>query len=100
MLAGWLQHAKSATLPRNTSAVSQTSNLFDEVDHLTLLDGARAVLVELGKALVKVTVAEACAVCHVRESVHHKSPGLFLVEETRVIIVVLAPNLVDALGDY
>ena len=69
------------------------------MDHLTSLNSAGAVLVELGEALVEVTVVEAGAIGHVGEGVLDESLGLSLVKVTIAIIVVLGPDLVNALAN-
>jgi hypothetical protein len=78
---------------------SQASDRFDELNHLAALNRSGAVLVELAEALVEVIIVEASAVGHVREGVLHELLGLFLVESTAVVDIVLAPDLVDALAN-
>ena len=91
----------SVAVPRLARSVfSQAGDRLDESDHLVLLDSARAVLVELGEALVEVTVGETGTVSHVGESVLHELLGLFLVERVRVVIIVLGPDLVHALSNH
>merc|ERR1711988_152486 len=69
---------------------SESSDLLDEEGHLVLLDGARAVLVELLEALVEVLFVELVVVVtigHLLESVLDELLGLLLVEGTGVILV-------------
>ena len=91
---------RHVTLPPKASAISQACDLLNELNHLLLLDGTRSVLVKLGEALVEVSVAEAGAVSHVLKSVHNELLGLVLVELSRVVLVILGPDFVDALRDY
>ena len=80
-------------------AVSEAGDLLDEKNHLTLLNRSRVVLVELPEALVEVIVVEAGAISHVGQRVLNEALGLLFVEEVIAIVIVFAPNLVDALGD-
>ena len=73
--------------------------MLDELDHFSLLDSARVVLVELAEALIEVLIIETGAVRHVGEGVAHELLSLVLVQVTVAVRVVLAPDLVDALGD-
>ena len=82
-----------------SSESSETSHLLDELDHLALLDGARAILIELTEALVEVFVIEASAVGHVGESVANELLCLFLVQVAIAICVILSPDFVNALCD-
>ena len=93
------RHTRHATLPPNASQISQACDLLNELNHLALLDLAGAVLVELGEALIEVSVAEASAVSHVLKSIHDELFGLVLIELARVVLVVFGPDLVDAFCD-
>ena len=78
----------------------EMGDLLNELDHLTLLDGAAIVLVELGEALIEVVVVKLTATRHVDQSVLDKLFGLFFVEVAVAIGVVLAPDFVDALFNH
>ena len=81
-------------------ARSQAGDLLDELDHLTALNCAGSVLVELTEALVEVIVVEAGAVSHVGKSVLHKALGLLLVKIAIIVVVVLGPDFVHALANH
>ena len=81
------------------TSCSQSSDLLDELDHLSLLDCARIILVELTEALVEVLVIESRAVRHVRESVADELLCLILVQVTVAICVIFSPDFIDTLGD-
>ena len=74
-------------------------DLFDNLEHLLIVNRSRAVLVDLTKALVEVSVVEASTVEHIGECVANKLLSLFLVQVFIAIFVVLTPDLVDALVD-
>ena len=78
---------------------SESSDLLDEDGHLLLLDGARAVLVELLEACIEVLLGELTAVAHLREGVLDESLSLVLVECARAVLVVLSPDVVNTLAN-
>ena len=76
---------------------SGTEELLDEGDHLTLLDGARAVLVEGGEDLTEGLLGELTTVVRGEraKSVLDELLGLLLVESTGVVNIIGGPDLVD-----
>ena len=82
-----------------SSVLSQASDLLDKLDHLATLNRAGAIFVELAEALIKVIIVESCAICHIGQCVLYEALRLLLVEIAVVVIVVLGPDLVDALAD-
>lgn len=78
---------------------SETCDFLDEDGHLLLLDGARAVLVELLEACFEVGLGELAAVAHLAQGVLDESLGLVLVESTRTVLVVFLPDIVNTLAD-
>ena len=76
-----------------------SGDLLDESSHLVLLNGATAVLVELLEGVLEVLVLDAGIIVHLRESVLNESLGLFLVEVTISVLVILLPDVVDTLLD-
>ena len=76
------------------SSVS-TKELLDEDDHLLLLDGAGAVLVEGGEDLVEGLRRELVTRAEVAKGILNELLGFILVEGTRVVDVVGGPDLVD-----
>jgi hypothetical protein len=78
---------------------SEARNLLNEAGHLFLLDGSGAVLVELLEAGLEVGLGELTVVGHFVEGVLDELLGLSLVEGTGVVLVVLSPDVFDALLD-
>ena len=73
--------------------------LFDEDDHLGLLNSAGSVLVEGGEDLRESLLGELVSGSKVSEGILNELLGLFLVESTGVVDVVGGPDLVDHTAD-
>ena len=73
--------------------------MLNELDHLTALNRAGAIFVELTEALIEVIIVESGAICHISQSVLHELLCFLLVEKAVAVIVILGPDLIDALGD-
>merc|ERR1712190_512848 len=81
---------------------SQASNLLDEECHLILLYCSASVLVKFFEALVEVLLIKLIvitAVGHLFKGVLDELLRLILVECTRVVFVVGAPNVLDYFSD-
>ena len=78
---------------------SESSNFLDEDLHLVLGDGAIAVLVELLEAGLEVTLGELSVLSHLGQGVLDELLGLVLVKEAAVVLVVVLPDVVNALFD-
>ena len=74
-----------------------SSDLFDERGHLIFLYGAIAVLVEFFEGLLEIFVLDILLVIHLRESVSDKSFGLLLIEEAISVLIILSPDVLNAL---
>ena len=78
---------------------SVAKELLDEDDHLSLLDGARVVLVESLEDFVEGLIRELVTRSEVTKGVLNELLGLFLVEGTRVVNIVGAPDLINDASD-
>ena len=78
---------------------SETGDFLDEDSHFVFLDGAGAVLVELLEAGVEVCLGELAGIVHLGEGVLNEFLGLISVEGTGAVLVVLSPDVVNALSD-
>lgn len=87
---------EAALLPQSRS---EASDFLDEDSHLVFLNGAGAVLVELLEAGVEVSLGELTGVVHFAEGVLNEFLGLISVEGTGAVLVVLSPDIVNALSD-
>ena len=78
---------------------SGAEELLDEDDHLSLLDGARVVLVESLEDFVEGLIRELVSGTEVAKGVLNELLGLLLVEGTRVVNVIGAPDLINHTTD-
>ena len=72
-----------------------TEELFDENNHLGLLDGTGVVLVESAEDLIESFLGELITGSEVSEGVLDELLGLFLVEGTGFVDIIGVPDLVD-----
>ena len=82
-------------------SLSESSNLLDEDRHFILLNCAGTVLVEFFETRLEILLREFATISafHVAKSLLDKGFGFILVESPRIILVVLGPDVVDALLD-
>ena len=83
-------------MPFYVASVSQACDLLDKLNHLSLLDRATAILIELPEALVEVFVVESRTVAHIGECITHELLGFILVEIAIAVCVVFAPDFINA----
>jgi len=76
-----------------------SEKLLDEDNHLWLLDGTGAVLVEGGEDLIESLLGELVSRSEVSKSILNELLGLLLIESTAFVDIISVPDLVDdALG--
>ena len=80
---------------------SESGYFLNEKAHFTLADDPVAIRVSVSVALFEIVVGE-LAICNAKtfHDVTHKDSGLWLFENSGVIVIVLIPNLVDTLSEY
>ena len=81
---------------------SESRNLIDEESHLIIFDRTRAILVGLFRTFVEVLFIElvlVVSISHLFKVVSDELLGLHLVESTRIIFVVGAPDLLNDFCD-